>query len=95
MNRILFLIITIISIIWYSGSVLYAQLEGLNGIDSETRQGVHAGNQLRTTFYNDGTFGEIQPHTPDEIRGEWPINSGHIYIIDGNIFVGAEVPDRN
>jgi hypothetical protein len=90
-----FLIITLLSITWYSGSVLFAQLEGLHGDDAETRMGVHAGNQLRTSFYNDGTFGAIQPTTPDEIQGEWPINSGHIYIIDGNIFVGAEVPDRN
>lgn len=89
------LIITLLSITWYSGSVLFAQMAGLQGSDAETRMGVHAGNQLRTTFYNDGTFGGILPITPDEIRGEWPINSGHIYIIDGNIFVGAEVPDRN
>ena len=98
MKRFLFLIITLISVTWYSGSVLFAQTDpmaGLHGDDSQTRMGVHAGNQLRLTFYNDGTFGAIQPTTPDEIQGEWPINSGHIYIIDGNIFVGAEVPDRN
>ena len=95
MKRFLFLIITLISITWYSGSILFAQLEGLHGDDAETRMGVHAANELRTTFYNDGTFGAISPVTPDEIRGEWPKNSGHIYIIDGNIFVGAEVPDRN
>jgi hypothetical protein len=95
MKRFLFLITTLISITWYSGSILFAQLEGLHGDDAETRMGVHAANELRTTFYNDGTFGAISPVTPDEIRGEWPKNSGHIYIIDGNIFVGAEVPDRN
>jgi len=95
MKRFLFLIITLISLAWYSGSILFAQMEVLHGDDAETRMGVHAGNQLRTTFYNDGTIGFIDPYTSDEIRGEWPINSGHIYIIDGNIFVGSEVPDRN
>ena len=70
-------------------------MAGLHGDDVQTRMGIHAGNQLRLTFYNDGTFGNIVPITPDEIQGEWPINSGHIYILDGNIFVGAEVPDRN
>jgi hypothetical protein len=68
---------------------------GSHGDDAETRMGVHAGNQLRVSFYNDGTFGFINPWTSEEVRGEWPINTGRIYIIDGNIFVGAEVPDRN
>jgi hypothetical protein len=95
MKRFLFLIITLISITWYSGSVLFAQLDNLHGDDAETRMGVHSGNQFRTTFYNDGTFGAINPVTPEEIQGEWPINSGHIYLVDGNIFVGSEVPDRN
>ncbi|HVO73022.1 MAG TPA: hypothetical protein VMT35_03300, partial [Ignavibacteriaceae bacterium] len=93
-KRFLFFIITLLSIILYSGPDLFAQLQGLHGDDAETRKGVHAGNQLRTTFFNDGTFGTIGGAT-DVIRGEWPINSGHIYIVDGNIFVGAEVPDRN
>jgi hypothetical protein len=92
MKRILFIILALTFVAW--SSVIFAQMQGLHGNDAATRMGVHSGNQLRTTFYNDGTFGNISPTTPDEIRGEWPINSGHIYIVDGNIFVGSEVPDK-
>ncbi|NQT27680.1 hypothetical protein HQ585_20155, partial [candidate division KSB1 bacterium] len=69
----------------------YAQLDGLHGDFLETRNGMHAGNQFRTTFYNDGSFGTKE--RPPDIGGEWPINSAHIYLLDGNTFVGAEVID--
>ncbi len=71
---------------------LQAQMEGLHGDFLETRNGLHAGNQFRTTFYNDGTFG-VNDRPPD-IGGEWPINSGRIYMLDGNVFVGSEVLDE-
>ena len=70
-----------------------AQLEGLHGDFTEMRNGLHAGNQFRTTFYNDGLFGS--KHRPPDIAGEWPINSGHDYMLDGNVFVGSEVIDAN
>jgi hypothetical protein len=70
-----------------------AQIDNLHGDFMETRNGTHAGNQFRTTFYNDGLIGGNQ--VPPDIYGEWPINSGHLYLHDGNIFVGAEVHDRN
>lgn len=72
---------------------LQAQMSQLHGEFVEIRDGLHAGNLFRTTFYNDGTFGRIQD--PPDIAGEWPINSGHLYLIDGNVFVGSEVYDRN
>ncbi|RPI02704.1 MAG: hypothetical protein EHM72_03500 [Calditrichaeota bacterium] len=68
----------------------FAQLEGLHGDFANHRNGVHAGNQFRTTIYNDGTFGTKQT---GDYGGEWPINTGHIYMLDGNVFVGAEVLD--
>ncbi|HPG41443.1 MAG TPA: hypothetical protein PLP19_19310, partial [bacterium] len=70
---------------------LFAQMEGLHGDITELRDGLHAGNQFRTTIYNDGTFGRI--NNPPDIAGEWPINSGRWYMIDGNVFVGSEVLD--
>jgi len=70
-----------------------AQMEGLHGDFLESRDGLHAGNKFRTTFYNDGTFGAKTQ--PPDIAGEWPINSGRIYMIDGNVFVGSEVLDAN
>ena len=64
-------------------SLAFAQMDGLHGDFLETRNGLHAGNLFRTTFYNDGTFGVNQ--RPPDIGGEWPINSGHIYMLDGNV----------
>jgi len=94
MNKILKYIIVIMFITGFAASVIYAQMSNLRGSFSELRMGVHSGNQFRTTFYNDGTYGQISPLTPDEIRGEWPINSGHYYLVDGNIFVGSELRDN-
>ncbi len=71
----------------------YAQMEGLHGDFEHHRDGLHAGNQFRTSIYNDGTFGRKQ--NPPDIAGEWPINSGRMYMIDGNLFVGGEVLDSN
>jgi hypothetical protein len=89
--KILNSILLLILIIGLSTICLYAQMKGLHGDFAETRDGLHAGNLFRTTFYNDGTFGKIQD--PPDIAGEWPINSGRIYMIDGNVFVGSEVID--
>ncbi|MBN1999569.1 gliding motility-associated C-terminal domain-containing protein [candidate division KSB1 bacterium] len=70
---------------------LYAQMENLHGDFSNHASGVFAGNQFRTTFYNDGTLG--MKNSPPDIGGEWPINSGHLYMYDGDIFLGSEVLD--
>lgn len=82
--------IVLIALLSASGG-LWAQMKGLHGDFSEHRRGLHAGNQFRTTFYNDGTFGVITD--PPDIGGEWPINSGHLYLVDGNLFIGSEVID--
>jgi len=55
--------------------------------------GIHAGNQFRTSFFNDGTYGGNVGQAP-QVAGEWPINSGHYYLVDGNIFVGSELKDN-
>lgn len=75
---------------WLTGGAL-AQMQGLHGSFLEIRDAVHAGNLFRTTFYNDGTIGII--NDPAAFAGEWPINSGTKYLIDGNLFVGGEVID--
>jgi hypothetical protein len=90
MNRFMYFII--LFIIGFFTSFLFAQMDMLHGDDNETRMGVHAGNKFRTSFFNDGTFGG-RVNQPPEIAGEWPINSGHYYLVDGNIFVGSEVVD--
>jgi hypothetical protein len=74
-------------------SLLWAQMDQMHGTDDEYRMGIHSGNQFRTSFFNDGTYGGRVNQAP-EVAGEWPINSGHYYLVDGNIFVGSEVKDR-
>jgi len=71
---------------------LLAQMANLHGDDSESRMGVHSGNQFRTSFFNDGTTGG-RVNQPPQIAGEWPTGSQHYYLVDGNIFVGSEVTD--
>jgi hypothetical protein len=75
---------------------LFAQLTGVHGTDSEYKRGLHDGNQFRTSFWNDGSWGiGLSPASKADIfGGEWPINSGHIYLVDGNVFVISEVNDN-
>jgi hypothetical protein len=94
MKKILYSIAVMIFTVGFSASDLRAQMDGLHGDDRESRIGVHAGNLFRTSFFNDGTFGG-RANTPPEVAGEWPINSGHLYLIDGNPFVGSEVLDNS
>lgn len=51
---------------------------------------VHSGNKVRTTFYNYGLVGRWMDE-PNDIGGEWPINSTHEYIGDVGILVGSEI----
>ena len=52
----------------------------------------HSGNKVRTTFYNYGLVGRWTSE-PEDIGGEWPINSGHEYIGDVGHMVGTEFVD--
>jgi hypothetical protein len=72
-------------------------MEGLHGDFQNMRKGLHAGNQIRTTFFNDGTYGtnNANPSWAGGIPGEWPINTGHEWLIDGNEFVVSEVIDAD
>ncbi len=74
--------------------VLYAQMENLHGEESALTKGVHSGNQVRHTFYNDGTDGG---RTTDDFRGEWPINNKNsaTYLVKSCLLVGAEVVNEN
>ena len=54
----------------------------------------HSGNKVRTTFYNYGLVGR-NTSEPDDIGGEWPINSGHEYIGDVGHLVGSEFKDQS
>ncbi|MFC1568975.1 hypothetical protein ACFL4L_01965 [bacterium] len=91
MKRILIFVIIIIGLLCTSMLLAQSAMKPLKGDATEHKSGLHAGNQFRTTFYNDGTFGQIT--YPPDIGGEWPINSGEMYLVDGNVFVGSEVYD--
>lgn len=84
---LLFLVLTLCA-----GQIL-AQMQGLHGDEQYIKRGDHSGNKFRVTFYNDGTYGARDDVV--DIPGEWPIGSGHEYLIDGNVFVGSEVIDNN
>jgi hypothetical protein len=81
-------------IVYLSSAILPAQMEGLHGDQRYSYNGVHSGNWIRTSFYNDGMVG-IRYVNPEDIRGEWPINTGRSYINQLIMFVGAEVRDTN
>mgnify|MGYP006285377577 FL=1 len=71
---------------------LFAQLDMLHGEFSEFRPGVHSGNQIRCTIWNDGQIGG-KNQRQEFIPLEWPINSGFQYFGQTMIKVGAEVYD--
>jgi hypothetical protein len=75
---------------------LFAQMARLHGTDTEFKHGTHAGNNFRTTFENDGTWGNgiLSSSKADIFAGEWPINSGHLYLVDGDTYVISEVNDN-
>jgi hypothetical protein len=57
------------------------------------KKNVHSGNQIRTTFFNYGLVGRENP--AEDFGGEWPINSGHFYVGDISVMVGAEIELEN
>ena len=67
-------------------------IDKLHGDQTWSMPGLHSGNQIRTVFYNDGMIGDRQP---DELGGEWPINSGYEYLSKATAIIGAEVEITN
>ncbi|RMF58290.1 MAG: hypothetical protein D6748_09115 [Calditrichaeota bacterium] len=88
-KRSLYLTISTIALIWFLFP-LHAQFyRDLRGDPNERRKNVHSGNQVRTTFFNYGLIGRI--NQAEDFGGEWPINTGHFYVGDISVMVGAEV----
>ncbi len=63
------------------------------GSNAARRKNWHSGNLVHTTFFNYGMIGRELPVVPGEVGGEWPINSGHWYVGDVSVLVGAEIVD--
>ena len=99
-NNFFFLVFIFFSWFGFSSSIVQAQMQNLHGDEREYRIGMHSGNQFRTTFFNDGTWGGNTGNTAGmsivniQIPGEWPINSGHWYCIDGCTFILSEVAEN-
>ena len=74
------LILTLISF-----SISFAQ----GGDPTQLRIGYMDGNNIRSSFYNDGAFSGFNLGL--DIRGEWPKGSGQFYIGDLNFLVGVEL----
>ncbi|MBT4282092.1 MAG: hypothetical protein HOD98_02220, partial [Candidatus Marinimicrobia bacterium] len=72
----------------FSNQLLLAQ-----GSELARAKNDHSGNKVRTTYYNYGLVGRWMSE-PEDIGGEWPINSGHEYIGDVGHMVGAEFYDE-
>lgn len=84
-------IILICMMLIFSTVSLHAQIDQLHGDQNYSTYGVHSGNQIRTSFWNDGQIGYRNPETQEQVRGEWPINSGHFYIAKISSYFGSEV----
>jgi len=59
-----------------------------HGMFSEERKGFHNGNRIQTTYYNSGLIGRVSG-IEEDIAGEWPKGSGHLYIGDQLMMVGS------
>ena len=88
------LYINILGILLYCTTGLFAQItiDQLHGDQAWSMSGVHSGNQIRTSFYNDGMVGD---RVTEDIACEWPINSGYEYLSKSATLIAAEVEVRN
>ena len=89
------LLLFILTTIWALTPLLsFAQVdvEELHGDETWSASGLHSGNMIRTTFWNDGQIG-TRTTSPEDIGGEWPINSGREYLAKMATHYGAEVRD--
>ncbi len=75
------------------GAAAFAQPKP-HGSASAERSAIHNGNRIQTTFYNSGLIGRVSG-IPGDMAGEWPKGSGHLYIGDQLMMVGAEIIDAN
>lgn len=87
MKKITLLILILILFISWNAEFGMSQTHS-HGQPSEVRSGLHSGNQIKTTFYNTGFFGRKED-SPNDFGGEWPKNSGHIYVGDACTIVGT------
>ncbi len=87
MKKNLIVVILLITLFSTSGFTQYYKTS--KGDPFARKKNVHSGNQVRTTFFNYGLIG--RENAAEDFGGEWPINSGHFYVGDISIMVGAQI----
>lgn len=79
---------TLLQTLFTSCLIIYTSFSQ-NGDPTLLRMGKLDGNNIRTTFYNDGAISGF--NFGFDIRGEWPKNSGQYYIGDMSFLIGLEL----
>ncbi len=80
--------IYIFSLIILALALVKNQAQSGQGDPTLLSKGIHNGNRIGITFYNDGQIGGA--NTGVDIRGEWPLGSGYNYIGDCIPLIGVE-----
>lgn len=81
-------------VLCFLSTPVYSQMDNSHGDQAYSTFGIHSGNQLRTTFWNDGQIGRRKNLTSiPQYGGEWPINSGHVILAKIATWFGSEVID--
>lgn len=75
----------------YLQSIDHPLRSGKSLAHNDRKYGFHAGNQIRTLFYNYGSIG--RPNTEPSM--EWPAFSGHGYAYEFGPIIGAEVVEAD
>jgi hypothetical protein len=88
-NYLKTIFVVLISILLLSSNSLGQYYKSIKGRPTARKKNVHSGNQVRSTFFNYGLVGRENP--AEDFGGEWPINSGHFYVGDISVMVGAEI----
>ena len=90
MKKMILMVIAIVFMFSLLPYCTYAQMDQLHGDQNWSASGLHSGNQIRTTFWNDGQVG-CRRSSPDDWQGEWPINSGRTYLAKISTLYASEV----
>ncbi len=82
----------IILLVFSFGNELYSQnaQDELHGDITNRARNTHAGNQIKTTFYNTGMLGGYKGDV-NTIGGEWPINTGQVELGNSSPYVMTEL----
>ncbi len=94
-NMIKYILIVLVFATHFSLQAQYS-MDQIYGDMFYHRRGIHTGNQIRASFGNDGQIGFRGGRaSTTDLPGEWPVNSGHVYLTKIVLLPMAEVRDIN